>query len=98
MFTPWINYGNKYLFMVSINKNNFGLNFNLRFTIAVYKVHIYMRDGRTSKKRLKKLLSVSLYTAFFGFQMIKRVTLSDFKHVFHIDRDTLAHVVLKIIY
>ena len=67
---PWINYGDKYLFMVSINKNNFGLNFNLRFTIAVYKVHIYMRDGCTSKKRSKKLLSVSLYTAFFGFQMI----------------------------
>ena len=50
--------------------DNFGLNFNLKFNIAVYKVHIYMRDGRTSKKRLKKLLSVSLYTAFFGFQMI----------------------------
>ena len=61
--------------------DNFGLNFNLKFNIAVYKVHIYMRDGRTSKKRLKKLLSVSLYTAFLGFKWfneLRRPTLDKF--------------------
>ena len=81
MFTPWINYGNKYLFVVSMSLDNFGLNFNLKFNIAVYKVHIYMRDGRTSKKRLKKLLSVSLYTAFLGFKWfneLRRPTLNTF--------------------
>ena len=67
------------------------------FIISKLCIRCILHDGRTSKERLKKLPLVPLNTqlSWVSKRFKIRVTSSDFKHVFHLENDSLACVVLK---